>query len=615
MTDGKTYTVTFTAQDEAKTQSSAKFTATDGTIADFALSTTSITANKATTIKYSALDAKNVVIYEKEITDKPSGIDIDVTCDNGYQDGSKLVLINAGNTAKVVVTYHTYKYDTEGNETGVIKKEFTVTAVDANATVSNFVYTIVKAGNTPAWENLTANTKLAMGDDDRAAVFQIKDSNGENVTSTCGYTVESSNNNILLVSAANGVNGEAQLKPVAEGTAYLILKDGSKTVATLPVTVVAKRVIASFTLDKSSVSVATSAGADAPGATFIGYTAKDQYGDDIDVNLNDPDCKTKPSSTAVKPHVAINTTDKKITIDTQDGDNVVDATKGSYTYTVTATDGSNKSQTKSFTVNVVSPSTTTSADYVLQFVEGTDSDGTKAIASMDTTVNKDTTAKTISVNIAKRQNGVIVGGLDLNTVTISSIKVVGSNGTTYVNAKDISKATSSSAIDAEQVTAVFGDGAKDTSGKLFEISAVAIDTTTLAGNSLAVKNLPAGSYTVYVEFKVGNSTVNRTAVNSFKITDSQPALTASVLATSIDATTLDAVIENKDFVKFVYGGVTQIENDASTVKFIKADNSSKLGTNYVVKNVVVGVKVGTNKYVQMTAPINRVFTSKNGNWS
>ncbi|MDD7176685.1 MAG: hypothetical protein SPG09_09245 [Lachnospiraceae bacterium] len=90
---------------------------------------------------------------------------------------------------------------------------------------------------------------------------------------------------------------------------------------------------------------------------------------------------------------------------------------------------------------------------------------------------------------------------------------------------------------------------------------------------------------------------------------------ASVLATSTDATTLNAVIENKDFVKFVYGGVTQIENDASTVKFIKADGSSKLGTNYVVKNVVVGVKVGANKYVQMTAPINRVFTSKNGDWS
>ena len=102
MTDGKSYTVTYTAQDEAKTQSSAKFTATDGTIADFALSTTSITANKATTIKYSALDAKNVVIYEKEITDKPSGIDIDVTCDNGYQDGSKLVLINAGNNVETV---------------------------------------------------------------------------------------------------------------------------------------------------------------------------------------------------------------------------------------------------------------------------------------------------------------------------------------------------------------------------------------------------------------------------------------------------------------------------------------------------------------------------------
>ena len=605
MTDGKTYTVTFTAQDEAKTQSSAKFTATDGTIADFALSTTSITANKATTIKYSALDAKSIVIYEKEITDKPSGIDIDVTCDNGYVDGAKLVLINAGNTAKVVVTYHTYKYDTEGNETGVIKKEFTITAVDASATVSNFGYTVVGATtDTPAWENLTANTKLSMSDSTKYVKFQIKDSNNENVTSSCGYTVESSNNNILL--ASGDVATYATVVPVAEGTAYLILKDGSKTITTLPITVVAKRVIGSFTLDKASVSIATSAAAAttgvpaAPGTTFISYSVKDQYGDTMSgATIDEITCVSKPSTTATTPTVTDNGTGKLL-ISTDSAD------KGTYTYKVVAKAG-DKTQTKSFSVNVVSPSGNT--DYVLQFVGTSDSaEGTNAISSMDATVNKDNTgSKTISVNIAKRQSGVIVGGLDLSTVTVSAISVIGSDGKTYAK----SGSTSCAAITNTELTNALG--ATDSDGKLFNVNVVDALAETMNTNPLVVKNLAAGAYTVKVDLKenVSGKEVTRTVTGTFKITDSQPTLTANVLATNCtNKANLESVFEDKDFVKYVYGGVTQADND---VQFVEVDGDSKKnGKNYVVKKVTVAVPVpgaSTLTYVKMTVPVNRVFTN------
>ncbi|MCI7129921.1 MAG: hypothetical protein MSA09_05080 [Lachnospiraceae bacterium] len=603
MTDGKSYTVTYTAQDEAKTQSSAKFTATDGTIADFALSTASITANKATTIKYSALDAKGVVIYEKEINNTSNGVEIAVTCDNGYQDGSKLVLMSAGNTAKVVITYHTYKYDTEGNETGVIKKEFTVTAVDANATVSNFVYTIVDNQNDiPAWENLTANTKLAMNDGTKYVKFQIKDSNNENVTTSCGYTVESSNSNILL---ASGDANVATIVPVAEGTAYLILKDGSKTITTLPITVVAKRVIANFALDKTSVSIATDAAADAPGATFIGYSMKDQYGATLSgATVTDIKCVSKPSN-ATEPTV-INGSGKILIYAP------ITATKGSYTYTVTATDAEKKTQTKSFSVNVVSPGASASTDYVLQFVGAAGSaDGTNAISSMDATVNKVTTAsKSIAVNIAKRQSGVIVGGLNLSTVTVSSIKVVGSNGTTYVSANSARTGTvTTAAIDDSAVDTAFAN--TDPDGTVFSINVVDI---TNKGTTGTTKNLPAGSYTVTVELneKLANSTntVKRTVVNNFKITDSQPVLTATVLATTTGYNDLTDVVKDKDLMKYVYGGVTL---DTTKVKFVKAD-SVKNGKTCVVKTVTIAIPVpGTNDadYVQMTVPVNRVFTTTN----
>ena len=595
LTDGKAYTVTYTAQTEDKTESSASFTATDGTIADFALSTTSITANKATEIKYTALDAKGVEIYTKTINDIPNGIDIVPTYDNGYMDGSKLVLLNAGDTAKIVITYHTYKYDTEGNEIDVIKKEFTVTAVEANATVSNFVYTVVGSNgdgipNSVDFSTLTApNTKISMSEKVGYVKFQIKDSNGEDVTTSCGYTVESSNSNILL--ATGEVANWATIRPVAEGSAYLILKDSSnKTITTLPITVVAKRTIASFALSKTSVSIATTAATASAGATFISYSVKDQYGDAISAKVT-AECVSKPSKDADSDKISVDTvsTTGKILISSDSAD------KGSYTYKVKA-DVEGKTLTKTINVNVVSPSGDTG--YALQFVGAADSvEGTNAITSMDSTVKGGSdAAKTISVNIVKKQSGVIVGAVDADAVTISSIKVVGSNGTTYVEAKGKAASVSTAAITKDVVEAAFASG-------MFNIK------VTEEKDSVVVKNLPAGSYTVTVTLQDGSK--KHTVVSNFTITDAQPVLTASVLKTTTDNSTLEAVVRNKDLMKYVYDGKSL---DAATVKYVGKDAVDN-GKTCVVRSVTIGVPVNDGKYVQMTVPVNRVFTTTADNWN
>ena len=291
------------------------------------------------------------------------------------------------------------------------------------------------------------------------------------------------------------------------------------------------------------------------------------------------------------------------------------ATKGGYTYTVTATDAEKKTQTKSFSVNVVEPSG--NIDYVLQFVgDSADVSGEKAIASMDATVNKDNiTSKTISVNVAKRQSGVIVDALALNnptTVSVASVKVIGSDGKTYFSANAAGTNTvTHAAIDDSAVTKAFAGTAAN--GSLFDVKVV--DASNITGNGVA-KNLPAGSYTVTVELKeklTNGNIVTRTAVNNFKITDSQPVLTATVLATSTDKNSMATIVNDKDLMKYVYGGVTL---DATTVKYVGED-SVKNGKTCVVKSVTIAVPIpgSTGNYVKLTAPINRVFTTNASSWS
>ena len=593
MTDGKSYTLTYTAQDEAKTSSTASFTATDGKIASFKLSTETIPANKATTIKYSALDATGVVIYEKSINDKGDGIDINVATDNGYLDDAKLTLYEVGNTAKVTVSYHTYNYDAQGNETGLVKNEFTVTAVDSSVAVSGVKYTIVNDDTTvPAWENLNANTKLAMNDNGKYARFQIKDTNGDDITADSEYTVESSNDNIVLASGV--ANGAVSLVPVKEGSAYLVLKDKDKTVTTLAITVVSARTLATFTLDKTSVAISTSATPGSAGAVSIGYSAKDQYGEDIVVSVPDPERKTNPTTdvkvAATATANASNGAKGTITISTDN------ATAGTYTYNVTATAGE-VTRTRTFTVNVKKPNS--ASTYEMQFVKGAGTDGANATKTLDTTVTKDTTGSTdISVNLVKRSNGVIIGSA--TDVTLKSITVKGSNGKTYAE-KTSSKVVSSAAVTSSAINSFTIDGTP-ADGHLLDIKAVSYDADTFT------KNLPAGSYTVTLKVREANKSTDTTITGTFKVEDKQPALTATVLKTNADTgNSIHGVLADKDFVKYVYGGVTQ--GTDSTPISVTTVYGRHNGKTVVVSKATVKVALGGGKYVNIDVPVNRVFTN------
>lgn len=598
MTDGKSYTVTYTAKDDAKTTSTATFTATDGKIASFALTKNTVVVNKATALKYKALDANGVEIYEKAINDKGTNVEIDVTTTNGYVDADKLTLYDIGATATVAVSYHTYKYDANGNEEGKIANTFTVTAVANDATVSKFNYTIVKGDVTPAWENLTAVTRVAMKDLDRYAKFQIKDSSDADITATCGYTVESSDSNIVI--ATGDVENGALLTPVKEGSAYLILKDkDGKTVTTLPITVVAARFLATFTLDKSSVTIATTAALADPGSESVGYSAKDQYGDAIVISTPLPTIQSQSSDPANLSLAATNDDTNAAGKMTVAATAAVEAK--TYGYKVSATAG-DITKTCSFTVIVKAPTTGTNSP-VVRFMNGSGKyDGASALASLNTTVtNKTSAASTISVALAsKSPNGVIVGAHNLSSaVTVAGIRVVGSNGKVYAaTGSGVTKPVTSAAITNPE-TAV---GGSDANGVVIDIKVVEKNDTTYT------KNLPAGTYTVTL-------TMNdkKTVSGTFKVEDKQPTLTASVLKTDAgNQSDLKTALAEPTMVKYVYDGAVQVNADGTSKVTVSHVYGTAKDKTAVVKEATIVVPVGGNNKVEITVPINRVFTNAYG---
>lgn len=594
LTDAKTYTVTYTAADEAKTQSSAKVTVTDGTVADVAITPLEITANQATLIEYQTLDANGVVVSQKGASKAESKVDVSWDSLLGTMDDatSKYILYNEGDTAKFTVTYHTYKYDTTtGAELGVITKDFTVTAVKDASVVSQFVYTA--ATSKPFdWSKVTPKQTIALNDEgasQRTAYFLIKDSKGNNVTATCGYTVESSDNSIVV--ADGDVKDGAALTPVNKGSAYLMIKDGDgKVVNTMPITVGDKRTVSVFTLSSQSVKIVSSASLSSKpeACAFVDVTAKDQYGDDINVTL---DSEKKEG----KDVAQISITGKTVSVQGE-----TTAAVGTEKFLIKGTDDLGKSKSILLTVNTVDP--TGASTYSVVFL-----DNNKVVSSVDTTISEtDSTApadQKLNVVIVEKKAGVVIG--KVSSADVKSLKVVKVGDKTIAEAKSTSaKTVTSSAIDDTAIAGVTGTGI---SGDVLNITARKTTGTN------AEKLLGVGTYTVSYEIEttVGSATKTNKAVASFTVKDTQTAVTAKVKETACgDTNSLSAVFGDENFVEFYYG------NEKVSATYQSADSKVNTnGKNVYVKSVTVQVPVAnTNNTMTVVVPVNKTFTSNNA-WS
>ena len=604
VTDGKTYEVTL----DGTTQS---VTATEGKIASVGVNKVTIPYATETEIKLVSKDANGVIIDEIAYgTQDSSKFDFTLSTSNGYVNGSKLYLNKVGDTATAEVTYKTGKYDANGKPEGNITSgKVAITAVD-QAAVNSYDVKIAKAGK--SFDKVAANKQIAVGETSaNIAYFQIKDVDNKEISFYTDYTVESSDNSILMVDDASIADKTATLTPVKAGTAYLLIKKNNVIVGSVAITVVAEKAVTTMAVDKASVALSTKLGVN--GDVIVSF--KDQYSAEISGDVKNV-AVTCLSTSADKVKAAdVTANASKTYFDTaQTGNNVkvtfkAAVTKGSYVYKIAYMKDGKEVCAKTVNVNVQTPvdAGKGSVSYALNM------NTTKIDTLVDDKHNTaDNYKVTVDVteliagvpNATLKANDKISNGKNDTTVKSIVYKVVDQNGKAIFDDVTKKEAVTNSAITA-------------TAEKL------TIETVTFK-NKAATKHLAKGTYTITAVIstnKTGDKDdVKSTFTTSFVVDDTQPTGELSVVKNTVGKGTIETMAKNA--LKYVYEGttysaeagaekeltVTGIEGITSNNKKIDSKNFGTVtlaaGEKVSISKVTVQVVTGDEGYtVDITVPV------------
>lgn len=574
MADAKEYTVSYDGVD-------AKFTATDGTVASVGVTKTSVPAGIETTVKMVTKDANGVVL---SYTDLDAGsatkgnVSAETTVSNGYVNGTNVFLPSVGNTMTVKVTYHTGTFGTDGSETGNIAEAFTITAVDPSAVNLTFSLTIDGSKGTPNWEanSFVANTKVPVNVTGKYLHVRALDEDNA-PASVSAYTAESADKSKVLVTegvALDDTTNGVSIKGVSEGSTYVLIKKDGKTVATLPVTVVAAPVATTLALSQTSVTVVTGATID----ETVALTVKDQYGDAMDMTGATTDVAVigKTSKTVLNDATAKGLMDStNNTFKIQGTDLVSETEYGTITLKFTTT-LANKSVSAALAVRLVKDDGTPT--YKLRFDK----------TAVDTTVTSDTsTAQSVSASVVQMVNG----GVKTYAAVDGDVTYVVKNAKGEKIA-EVNKTT------ATKTCAAVADTINVGTNETLEIKASELSSSDFA------KNLAAGTYSVTATFKATTASPATSVTGTFTVADTQDSLASIVIVNdNFDTKKIDAALQDQTLVKVYYDGVLQT---ISTVKDIDAIELTNGGA--YLKSVTVMVNVtGTSKNVPVTIPVNRTI--------
>ena len=591
MKDAKEYSVTYDGV-------TAKFTATDGTPAKVGVDVAQIAAATKTPVQATLADANGVILsrtnLDKNDTSK-GNVTSEVKLTKGYQDGTNIYLPAVGDTATIKVTYHTGTFATDGKETGNIEDTFTITAVDPSLINYNFAITI--SDSQPAWTaaSFKTNDKIAMGADLKA-YFRITKDDGTDLGDYSDYTVESADKTKLLVNNDKLTDNKTSVAVhgVAEGTTYILIKKDDKTVASLPVTVLAKPVATTADLSKAAVTVVTGV-SDVPESVKV--TVKDQYGNAMTDNtklqitstvLSAPKNAQGEQVSAATPAISGDTV-------TVEGDSYT--VTGTYQYKLTVKyDG--KELTRTFTVNVVKTAAAAQSYEVRVSAPETDT-------TVGKTDNVTATSKQFDISVAKLANG---GALGLVSDAIYTIK--NAKGDVIVNdgASDISYNGSKL---AECGTVKTNAGITYSAGK------ITVKPYTVASGKKISKNLPAGTYSIQAKV-LGDNHKLVTVNGSFVIKDTQDSkVSFKILDNKFgENVTVADGFANANLVEVYYDGQKQLnaQLDAQNVKgvVIKTPGQTKGGAFIKTVDVYVnvsGVENTNGNYVKVTLTVNDQIAS------
>ena len=452
------------------------FTATDGVVSDVNVTPVTIAANtKGTEIKGQTVDKNNIIIDEfkaSEASGKNAELNLSTT--QGYVDGDKLVLPTVGNKGTAEVKYHTYKFDTNGNEVGVYTKKVDITAVAENA-ITTTGFNMTFADKAPNWDKDKTTNQLAIGSS-KNAYFKFVGSDGKEISNYSDYSVVSSDDSILLLPKTTLINSTTpvSVKGIKEGAAYInVLDKDGKVVKSLAVSVTASSKLTNVTLGNTAITISKTASVD----NKVSVKAVDQYNNDI-------------------------TTASKIILSgaTSDADKAISATRDGNDVKVVATAAAEAGKTYTVKVEVKNGDVTINRYFTVKVVK-TNDDVTKASdlrlevsgvkdGKVDMAVADDAdaekAAKNVTVRVAAYDAGAKIGYVDNATYEINNDKksvVTTSTTGASISVVSCGAATVSKNLDAGKTYTVTVKTAKKTFTTTFSV----VDTQASASVNITKK--------------------------------------------------------------------------------------------------------------------------------
>ena len=562
MNDAKEYSVTIA--DTTKT-----FTATDNKVVAVKIAPVTIPYATLTTIGAVATDAQGIILDEANFGDaKLAGKTLSFTItpvSGGYTAGAQLYLAKKGDTAKAKATIKSGEYDNTGKEiNNVESEETTITAGDQEVvTVSGFKARVTKDSNVKKYDDAKENNALAVGD--TAKVF-LKFTNSKDKELSAAeyakYTVSSSNTNVLLMNETTATSGAITVTGVNAGSAYLIVKDEkSNVVATLPVTVNAKRSVNALSIDKTNFVLSTSATVN---TEVVKLTVKDQYGDTLAAGT-DYTVKTEVLASpagATTDDVTVTSASSSDTISFA-ADNA--AKIGAYTYKVTVTDKTDSKITRSQVVTVNTKAPSGVAGYTFE-ISGVDANNT-----VDATLNdKFAGKKDVVIKVVKT-----LGGVKESYATYSAINVKKDNADVAITSQSAANTATFAAIST-------GTGV----------------ATAAAAGTYVVSATVNGVNVAPVTFIVKNDTAKVT------VAQDKTELKVSSITGSDDAAKAKSVVEQAFKFKFGAKDLT-LNTDVSVASVESTGSCGAPGQNLFVKKVTLNVTFATGYATTITVDVNK----------
>ena len=482
------------------------FKATDGKVASISVDPLTIPYATEKEIKLVSKDANGVIVKELPYGKADSSYTFTInTNGNGYTSGSNLYLNKAGDTAVAEISYKSGKYDKDGKPVdNIAAQKVTITAVDQSA-VSEFAVKIDKPGK--SFDKAKDSNKIAVEDTTRTtAYFKIKDADGKEVSDSVynKYTVESSDKSVLMldsntITVDSNKTRSVVLKGVKVGTAYLLFKDrDNKIVGSVAIDVVAKREVASITLDKNYLTISNTANT----KRTVKATLKDQYGDDWTLGTDYIKPEYKDSSNGEKL-TNITVTGNKVTVD------VATAKIGTYNYYIQYWKDGKNPVSQVLTIVVSEPTDKADSSKIDSYRVSFDNE------TVDTTVKEGNLDKTSDQADIKASLIGVAGGVDKTVVNSGVIYTVKKADGTVIFGYEGNEAVPNPRTATVKTNAAINvDGVSATSS-LSTVTGKDLNISVVSGGAYKTKSLGAGSYTVIARYN------GKVYTSNFVISDNQ----------------------------------------------------------------------------------------------